>query len=252
MFFRRKKQPPDQRESYRRTPGEFDSIRVVLERSEQDVLDASLLDLTMRGAGLRVPARQAPGLQADEVLELTIESDIDGWKIRTPGVVRQIKPGQGGSIEYGIEFINVGQLYSQMDDMMARYFNRRSRVRVPVDSDRPVAASFYSTGHRLMAVVFDVTIHGVGLLVRHAEATALRVGAPANVSMKLPGSKKEIGGGTFIRQHRAIHDQDILGLEFDLKDLNGFVAHQDLIAAYCAKRLAERDTWEEPWCENTA
>jgi len=252
MFFLRKKQPPEQREFYRRVLEEDDSMRVLLERFEHNELEASLLDLTMRGAGVRVPAPEGQAPKVSDVLEVTIQSQRDGWEIRTPGIVRQVKAQKGGAILCGIEFINLGNLYSQMDDTLALYFNRRSRVRVPAEADSPISADLASTGHRLTAVVYDLTTKGIGLLVRHAEATPLRVDAAAIVRLKLPDSKNDMEGRAFIRQHRALHYQDVVGLEFDLRQTEGFAAYQDQIAAFCARRLAERAKWEEPWCEEAA
>jgi len=251
LFSRRKQTPPEQRGTYRRPFDEDATLAVVIERSEQEPLNATLLDLTMRGAGLRVAEPKGAGPLVGDVIELTIQSERDGWKIHTPGVVRQVKLAEGGALVYGVEFINLGMLYAQMDDTLAAYFNRRSRVRVQSEEQKPLSASLYSAGHRLMAVVFDLTARGVGLLVQHHEATSLRIDAPSRVTIDLPGIRRGLQGAAVIRQHRAIHDQDVVGLEFDLEAEDGFKQHAERIEEYCAKRLAERATWEqqEPWCE---
>jgi c-di-GMP-binding flagellar brake protein YcgR len=138
-------------------------------------------------------------------------------------------------------------LYSQMEDALGRYFNRRARQRVRPEMDRPLSAHFSSRGQVMWGTVYDLSTKGMGLVVDHVEAARLTKHAEGTVRFQLPDSKKDLEGSVFIRQHRRLREQDMVGLEFDLEQAGGFADHQAELAEYCAEREKRMTELEVSW-----
>lgn len=251
MFFRRsrKKGPeqPDQRAHYRIRLPEDDPLRIWLERPGCEPQEAYLQNLTIRGAGVTTSLTDDGVLSSEDVLGVTIQSTWDSWSIRTPAMVRGAKAGDEGTVDYSIQFINLGNLYSQMEDALGRYFNRRARQRVRPEMDRPLSAQLSSRGQVMWGTVYDLSTQGMGLVVDHVEAARLTVNADGTVRFQLPGPRKDLEGGVIIRQHRRLREQDMVGLEFDLADRDGFVTHEEMLSEYCAEREKRMNELEVSW-----
>jgi c-di-GMP-binding flagellar brake protein YcgR len=250
MFFSRKKNKASEAErrvAYRSLLPEDHPLRMFIRRSDESIIETELIDLTISGASFRLLEQYPAEFQVDEMFDVAISIGA-GLEVHTPAVARRDVSGPGG-IEWGVEFINIGNLYGQWDNILGQYFNRRTRVRVGIDLDRPLSASLASHGAKMLATVYDLTIHGVGLLVSHIEAGPLKLEADARVTIRLPDSKKEIMGWASIRQHRRFDQRDVIGLRFDLSDPEGFAKHEAVIAEYCTEREQELTQWEEGWSE---
>jgi hypothetical protein len=248
MFFRRKKNKrpkgqPEQRAHYRSELGSNHSLEITLEPPDRSLIPAELVNLTVRGAGVRVPAETATGLEGDDVLEVCISSKRDRWTIKTPAVVRQVNE-ERGHLSCGIEFINLGNLYSQMEDALGRYFNRRAHLRVHPHFDRPDSVTLSSMGNKMMGTVYDLTTHGLGIVLSHVEAAPLKLETEARVSLQLGRKKAVLDGPTVIRHRRKLSMGELVGVEFDLEHESGFGQHQKLLGEYCAKREREMAAWD--------
>jgi hypothetical protein len=161
-----------------------------------------LMDLTLRGARFRSNRDAGQALHVDDLIEVVVTTDGES-SVRTPALIRRRSLVAEG-VEWAIEFVNIGNLYGQWDDALGPYFNRRSHRRIAPDLDRPLSASLSSKGNRMMATVYDLTVKGVGLLVSHAEATALKQFDPAKITLRLPKTRKELSGGGTICQLRRL------------------------------------------------
>jgi len=256
MFFRKKKKGPEpkapelpeQRAHYRIRPPEDDPLRIWLELPSGEQVEAALLNLTISGAGVRAPVTAAGPLSREDVLGITIQSTWDSWSIRTPVMVLGAQPADDGSVDYSVQFINLGNFYSQMEDALGRYFNRRARLRVRPEMDRPLSAQLSSGGQSMWGTVYDLSTEGMGLVLGHVEAARLTPDAEGIVRFRLPGSKAEMVGGVFIRRHRSLREQDVVGLEFDLGSPEGFAQHHAALEEYCVeceRQMAELEvSWE--------
>ena len=249
MFFLRKsKRAPDweeQRGEYRMVLPDGHPVRMVVLRQDGVQIPTYLIDLTLRGARFRSNRDASEALRVDDLVEVVISTDGES-SVRTPALIRRRSLVSDG-VEWAIEFVNIGNLYGQWDDALGAYFNRRSHLRIAPDLDRPLSASLASKGNRMMATVYDLTVKGVGLLVSHAEATALKQFDPARVSLRLPKTRKELSGPATICQHRRFDDRDVVGLVFDLSDPDGFAKHGKALAKYCAEREEEMRAYEDSW-----
>ena len=255
MFFsRRKKERAHEREDRR---GEYrcvlpadHPVSMTVERADGSRFEAEPLDLSVRGASFRTSGDGLDVLVNEEVVDLVI-SIGEGLDVRTPGVARRRVDTENGT-EWGVEFINLGNLYGQWDNVLGHYLNRRSLMRVKPALDQGLAGSLFSEGHKMKATVCDLNVQGAGLLVGHIEAALLRMGAPARVTFCLPGSKKELVGPARIQHCRRLDQQDIVGLAFDLGDPEGFARHEREIAAYCSELSQGLSRWEEGLQEDVA
>ena len=247
MLFGRKKQPTsdqsERRSEYRLSLPAGHPVLMTLERSEGGRCPTQVLDLSFRGACVRL-LDPAARFEVGEVLEAVIG---DGqWSIRTPAMVcRETALATG--VEWGLEFINSGNLFGQWDNALGNYFNRRGFPRIAMDLDQAPPAVLSSRGHKMPGAVYDLTVEGVGLLVSHVEAVPLRIDNPARITLKLPTRRRPMEGGGTLRNLRRFDNRDIVGLQFDLSEPKGFAQYQVEIAEYCQQRELELAQWEQGW-----
>jgi c-di-GMP-binding flagellar brake protein YcgR len=253
MFFRRRKKErttPERRGHYRHPVPPEPGLRITLRREGGEPLEGALIDLTIRGAAVCVPESIAGTIQPSDLLDVAIWSEQEQWRIETPAAVRQARCTDDPAI--GIEFINLGNLYSQMENTLGRYFNRRARVRIQPEFDRPVTAHLSSRGCSLSGTVYDLSTAGMGLIVSHVEAVLLKQDAEARVRISLPGCKKDLSGTGTVRQQLRLGEQNVIGLEFDLEQEGGFCDHHQELSDYCAAVEKAKVDWESAWERDAA
>ena len=250
MFLtRRKPSSPTQdwqerRWEYRLVVPPDNSVRMTLIRQDEIQIRTTLIDLTVRGARFRLRGEGAH-FDSDALFQAVITTD-GSWVVRTPARVRRQLVTPDG-VEWGLEFINHGNLYGQWENALGQFFNRRSNLRTRLDFGRPLMGNLASKGIKMSGAVYDLTTRGAGLVLSHIEAAPLKLNDPARLTVLLPGLDRKLMGPAVIRSRRRFDDRDIVGIEFDLSDPEGFAAHERLIAEYCARRELELVQWQESW-----
>ena len=219
-------------------------LKMQLVRPDGEVIDVLPVDLTVRGAGFR--SWPDVELGEDEVFDVVVSSAEDGWTVRTPGVVRHAAEDDD-AIDWGLEFINLGNLYGQWDNVLGRYFNRRRAKRVAPDLDRKIAGELIRGEQAVSAAIHDLTTFGAGVTVRHSEAADLDRNEVVEIRFRLPKGRRHLQGKAFVRQLRHAGAHDFVGLEFDLTDPDGMAVWERQINAYCTKRARAVSEWQEAW-----
>lgn len=247
LFDRRaKKRNPDspERREYRQVLPPDHPLRMQLVRANGEVIDVLPVDVTARGAGFRT----WPDVEfaKDEVFEVVVASETDGWNVCTPAIIRH-RENDGDAVDWGLEFVNLGNLYGQWDNALGRYLNRRKQVRVAPELDRKIPIDIRKGDLTTTGVLHDLSPKGLGVAVRHSEAKGIEREDAIQVSFRLPRSRRHLTGTVEIRQIRNVGAQSFLGGEFDLSDPAGFAAHTRQISAYCEKRAKALSDWERGW-----
>ena len=188
MFLRRRKKKfdpagPKRRQQYRVALSDDPTVRLSLVRSDGSEVRTQLLDLTVRGVRFRT-CEEGLDLHVDEIFQAVVTADM-GWVVQTPAMVRRHQPTGEGN-EWGMEFINAGNLFGQWENCLGHYFNRRSNVRLCPDEDLPLGGWLSSRGNKMYGTVYDLSVAGAGILVSHIEAVALELDEDARVGFRLP------------------------------------------------------------------
>lgn len=247
MFFHRKKiqRSVNRRANYRKRQSKAYSLSVHLV-TPSGVTAGEFLDLSMQGVGASFLVERDPRLVEGDVVELSIQSLSHG-AVTTPARVVYGQPFEKRHVRYGFEFINAGNLYSQLDSFYARLFNRRKSMRVRPALDRKVHVGVTWGSHRIDAVVGEISATGVGLIMNEAQAAQLMGVERVGVVFRLPGLKHEFHGHAEILNRKATSERVYLGLAFDLEEPEGLILQQGMLEGFVDKRSAEMERWESSW-----
>lgn len=229
-----------QRKLFRVKPLNAEEVAVRLVVPGAFSVDAELNDLALAGAGVRIPFQHDPCLEEGALLEVRLEHRQDDWVVDSPA--RVVHKRQAGDLHvlYGLEFVNLGNLYGQMDDAWAHYFNRRVEPHFGVDLDAPMQATLRQRQHRMDAMVTDLSRGGLCLRAAHHMASPFEVGERAELhflAWNLPG---EYVLEVTLQNRRTLGEWDYLG--FKIADeqpprcRDGF----DVLMAYVDERERER------------
>jgi hypothetical protein len=240
MFFGRRKRsrPGDRRSLYRSRVLNPEQLTAHVVTPSRGFVSVEVVDMSIRGVGLRVPFEHDPELSAGDLVEVQIACDKEGWTISTPAQARQRHQPDERHIQYGFEFVNTGDLYAQLEDALGRYFNRRRSPRVrPADDAQPKVRLHCGT-HRTTGTLNDLSVLGMSVIVPHVAAAQLEVGDEVELSFTLPEGRGPLEGSGFVRHRRRMGPNDLVGIEFDLSRASSLSDGGRELATYVDDRLA--------------
>jgi len=251
MFFKKKPQSQSKSKSegraqYRKRNSKTSSLEAVLKAPKWKPLTVELMDLSVRGAGIRVPFAQDRNLNVNDVVEITIGSMMRDEVVTAARVANITRDGES-HIRYGLEFLNINGLFSQLDNFYARHFNRRRHVRVLPSLDRKVQAKLRFAGEEITGNVFDVSESGLGIVLSKDNAARVADIQQFEICVKLPGMNGEMVGPAKVQHRSAMQSQTLLGLQFDVEDGGGFARYTGELRTFIAARSAEMSMWEKSW-----
>ncbi len=263
MFFRKKKktsEPENRRKVIRKTPKNRDEFKVFLEPIQDGAmvgqldgvvllnldstldreLEGRLDDLCIQGANVRVSREIVPYLHEEQVIAARIEHPREGWSVTSPCMVRSIEETSGFYVKVGLEFINSGDLYSQLDDQLGKYFNRRSKNRVRTGPDQ-FSLRVSRKGVRLQASVHDLSELGIGAWVDHIQAIKLTEGDTLKFHLSHnQGEKRFVQGRLEVARKESHGARDYIGLRFLQNEVN---KDDLLLEQFIQDFLTERLNW---------
>jgi c-di-GMP-binding flagellar brake protein YcgR len=251
MWFHKKqkasvKRPSDARAQYRKRPPKSVGLEATLRVSGWEPVKVELIDLSIRGAGIRVPFKSDRNLRIGDTVELTIGALMRS-DVRTAARVVFAQADGESHVRYGLQFLNLGGLYSQLDTLYARVFNRRKHRRVMPTLDRRTHVMLTWNGGEIRAQMFDLSTHGIGVTLTRDGAARVAHISRFDLRFSLPGAAEVIGGPAEVRHRSAHKSQVLIGLAFDMEHTPGLAQHAEAIEAYVERREAEISRWEEQW-----
>ena len=265
LFFRKKKkasEPDNRRSVLRKVPKNRDEFKVFLEPIQDGAmvgqldgvvllnldstldreLEGRLDDLCIQGANVRVSRETVPYLHEEQVIAARIEHPREGWSVTSPCMVRSIEETSGFYVKVGLEFINSGDLYSQLDDQLGKYFNRRSKDRVRSGPEQ-FSLRLSRKAMRLNATVHDLSELGLGAWVDHVQAIRLEEGDTLqfNLSHNM-GEKRFVQGRLVVARKESHGARDYIGLRFLQNEVN---KDDLLLDQFIQDFLSERLNWSK-------
>ncbi|MDF1836619.1 MAG: PilZ domain-containing protein [Planctomycetota bacterium] len=243
MFFHKKHvQPASCRRELERNPiPDSESLVVELDLPTGDMAPADLYDLTIEGSAVIVPEDLVADLLEDDVLQFTLAHPMHGWSVCTPAkVVRKAPQGPNQSL-VGLQFINTGSLYSQLDNAMGLYFTRRKLNRVHPDKDKVIPVKISDGATQYTGTIYDLSTEGMGFTLPKEDGLKLHPDMPLSVAFVLPNSEDLIQGEISVRQRRKMQDLAFVGALFGEQ----FERFADSITDYVSMRRLEAIDFEE-------
>ncbi len=243
FFFKRKPKTQDNRRGpYRVLPKEVGDLAVRLSGPGDSLpVAGSLVDLSMSGLGLYLPGRRNTDLIGGDVYEVRIGSQVHD-DVVTPVQMRSAHE-EGAGWRYGFEFIDVGDLYEQLDEFFVRYFNRRRNKRMRLMAQDRIKLMMSWESGSLEVKVYDVSNSGVGFAISAAELPAIEVGQRLHVSFKLPNSPQPLQGHATLVRMTLLADRFVLGLAFDLGEHEGLGQQRGVLDRFVQDRAKLREAW---------
>jgi c-di-GMP-binding flagellar brake protein YcgR len=249
MFFQKKKpksapkEKADGRAHYRKRAMKAQRLEATLRVEKWDPLPVELVDLTIRGAGVRVPFASDRNLKIGDVIEIAIGSMMR-TEVVTPAKVVNVRPAGESHVRYGLEFVNLGNLYSQLDSFYCRHFNRRRAMRVIPALGRKLPATLIWHGGELRTSVYDLSERGIGLALTRDSAVRVAEFQRFEVRFKLPGTDLELHLAIHAKQRTQLNQHALLGAEFVFEGPRGVKAHVPALREFVERRAAEMAQWE--------
>ncbi|MCB9911066.1 MAG: PilZ domain-containing protein, partial [Planctomycetes bacterium] len=182
------------------------------------------------------------------VVEFTLAHPMHGWSVRTPArIVRKVPQGPGMCL-LGLQFINTGNLYAQLDDAMGRYFNRRRLGRVHPDENQTIDVHVSHGSNQILGRIYDLSSSGMGVAVPYVHGLELKPGMPLNIRFRLPNTSKTLTGEVVIRQRRMMGEYAFLGVILG----EDFDSSQQVIEGYIETRRQEAEEFEHAFDEDSS
>jgi len=247
MFYRKRLQSfpySEKRGQERAQLPDADCLVVQIQRPEGEVIHGELIDLTIGGAGIRVPEEYG-SMKSEDLAHLLLAHPLDGWEVKTPIRLSRVTPSGEGHVLLGFQFINEGNLFAQLENAMARYFNRRHATRVTPELDEQLPVSLRWGPHRVHARAQDLSGDGLGLSVDLVSAMHLEVGLSVQVRLELPDGKEIIQVESEVRRMQRVEDRVFLGLCFEIDEQTHTFDGSQAIRDYVEKRKEEVEDWEK-------
>lgn len=190
-----------------------DSLVVEVEWNEH-IIPANLADLSARGVGLKMSHEPELQLPIGALVKVLIAHPIDGWEVSTAAEVRNSWLTGPDHVHVGLGFINEGNLFSQLDSALGRYFNRRKETRTSATPKECTPIQCCFGGEEMEAVLVDLSSGGAGVWVTDCETNL--PGQHASGQITLPfgdGSSTTID--VRVARLRRGEDGVLIGLAFE-------------------------------------
>ncbi len=198
-----------------------------------------VVDLTIHGARVRIVQGDTSALEAERLLDLTIHGPRQSWHVTTRARVRHVSGDRGGQTHVGLVFEDLGFLYSQLENALSVYFNRRSSKRYSTDHEPGFAARLKLGRVVESARVSDLSVGGARVQLNAFQAGPFTVGSSPDLRILLPGTAKDLTGTVNVRHRSREGTLELIGLEFDRDGVKGFARNSEAITRY-VQRLQER------------
>jgi hypothetical protein len=234
----------DRRTHYRATRGRLDKIGATVFLPSGEPVRCEFCDASTRGASVRVLLEHAY-MGVGDAVELEVTAP-DQHSVRTPARIVSSRQDGDRHIRYGFEFINLGNLYAQLDEFYARWFNRRRDHRGPAELDARTPVRLSWSGHFLQVSINELSRGGLGLALTPEQAVLLERIDEVELAFQLPGCEA-MSGTAHVRHRTPLESRVLVGLEFELDSPLGFSRHCAALAEYLEERDRKRATWASSW-----
>jgi c-di-GMP-binding flagellar brake protein YcgR len=249
MFFKKRKPSPEPqsarrnlRSEYRRELSKANLFEATLRSGGFPPLRVELIDLSIRGAGARVPNSDDRKYEKGDKVQLAITGMMRS-EIKAEARIASVTPDGGGHVRIGFEFEQPERVSQQLDTFYLKHFNRRRDQRVSPAIDRRVPATLRIDGTEFKGILGDIAESGVSVVFSLADGERLPKAESGEIEFRLPGCETYTLSAC-LRHRTNTRERVILGIEFD-KDDERLHKHATELSAFILKRAAEMALWDK-------
>jgi hypothetical protein len=235
----------EQRGSYRRrqTPRKDIALHVV---TESGTFQGDFRDICVQGVGAAFRLTNDPSLEEDDVVQVVVRCGMRE-EISTPARTVYGQVENDGRVRYGFQFINEGNLYSQLDTFYARLFNRRGSPRVRPALEHRVTATIGWRSNELDVVLGDVSATGAGLTLPITDAYQLQGIDRFRIRFDLPGVRETFQGEVRVEKRKRSGAWAWMGVSFEFDAGGNLGELAGDLASFIDRRVDEMEGWESSW-----
>lgn len=231
----------ERREVYRvEYQAETYGLAVTLETDLAAPIAAEIVDLSSRGAGLRLPESQATELRPGADVLLTFRHGAAGDPIPIGGQVRSLV-ATPGHVRIGIRFRSFDDLTARLPGHLLPLFNRRMARRVRPEEPITIALRPYGAPS-VPGLLRDISWSGMNVAVdARADRLVLEREARIGLHFALPRERAPLDLVGEVQRALLIDAEVRYGIRFDEQSTPHFKRQQLSLRRYVARRyLAEQ------------
>ena len=220
-----------ERRTKHRVPPQGDNpLEVSLFVSAEKPVEAELLDLSLSGVGLRLPAPLVEAVPDGQEVQIRFTATRHERSFTVPALARNRRK-ENGTSRCGFQFVEPQRFFKKLDSAFWRLFNRREAFRVTGGTGAVQQIRLEGGGVSADGRLLDVSVAGLAVDVPTENAAALGQVDQVHLSF----TPLEGGGGVQIDgviRYRTISGDDVrFGVEFASAE-----GHMKALAEYMAQR----------------
>ncbi|MCY3000351.1 MAG: PilZ domain-containing protein [Planctomycetota bacterium] len=249
MFFKKRKPTPEpqstrrnQRSEYRRELTKASLFEATLRAGSYPLVRIELIDLSIRGAGARVPIPDDSKYEKGDAVVISITGMLRA-EVKATARIASVRPDGAGFVRLGFEFQQPEKVGQQLDTFYLKHFNRRRDQRVSPAIDRRVLATLRVDGTEIKGTLGDVAESGVALVLTLADGERLPKADNGEIEFRLPGCAT-YKLNVCLRHRTVTRERVVVGIEFDKGD-ERLHRNSTELAEFIAKRAAEMALWDK-------
>ncbi len=200
--------------------------------------DAELMDVSARGAGLLIQPEDAELFEEGKPVDLTFTMMGRPRPVRARAEIKhveEIDSQLGVRVKVGTEFLDVDDLYSQLDGKIWAFFNRRLAYRVELGEGQFPARLRYKAG-TLEGWLHDLSVRGFAISIDRGTRLLMLPTHEGRAQFEIPGTGKEAPFEAVL-VHRMAEQKTIrLGFRIDADRSPLFTRSEEQIREYVMER----------------
>jgi len=232
----------DRRTAYRRAQTQAHRLSISMRAANGAEIPGLLQDLSISGASAKFAINDKV-VSRGQIVVVTIGSLTRATSVVAKARVMFSMDSPGGRL-CGFHFTEPKALIPQIDSFYGRFFNRRRSKRVGMPLDKKIFAQLFLTGTEVKAEVLDLSIDGMQVRAKRAEAKEFDGSNHVMFRFKLPKRDEELQGRAAILRRSQARDVVTLGLAFDLLDEQGITQHLPALHSWIVHRSNEISKWD--------
>ena len=228
----------ERRFAYRVLPEADEVIRATV---SSDVCQSTgeVVDLSLKGATVRIALEEDPTFYLSEKVTLTLNSKRM-QSVQFLATV-QSRTEWDGFRRFGLVFPNPSILRARLGVGLLRMFNERHSFRVEPSAQERVGVKISGKGFLATGHIRDVSADGVAAVIDLEAERRLSNIVHVNVEFKLPGQDRSVTFQAAVRNRYrlACYETVCIGLRFDPEASPDFASQQRCVADYVEVRQSE-------------
>ena len=231
--------PTGERLAYLSPPEDEDEEVIRAEvGGENGHVAGDVLDVSLKGAAVRIALEHDPTFAIGERVNLTLDSDTLGSA--TIQATVRARSELSGFRRFDFAFPNPDTLRRQLNAKFMRFFNERKAFRIEPSPETPIDVHMTSETYQTTGRLRDLSADGVGIIVDGESERRLARVVDVGITFALPGHARPVSFQASIRKRFRLDGTDgvCYGFSWD-PEVSDFSTHQQRVIDYVMVRQRE-------------